>query len=35
MDLDLDTYNVYAPNGLLLKRINYASARSKFGTPVA
>jgi hypothetical protein len=35
MDLDKDTYNVYAPNGLLLKRINYASARAQYGTPVA
>jgi hypothetical protein len=35
LNMDEDVFHVYAPNGLLLKRINYSRYRAAYGTPVA
>jgi hypothetical protein len=35
MDTEKDLYQVYSPNGLLLKRINFSHFRAQYGTPVA
>ena len=35
INLQTNVYHVYAPNGLLIKRINFSSLRALYGTPVA
>ena len=35
MDLTSNIYHVFAPNGLLLKRVNAQYTRHDYGTPIA
>jgi hypothetical protein len=35
IDLDQNVYHVFAPNGMLIKRINFTEMRELYGTPVA